>query len=253
MSRALLCLTPSESKRLIAKAVAGLPEVKKALTEGLLIIVRGTTTSFVAEEITGRPVDRDAFVAGYIGPKGMMRTPKGSRGPSLVLSKGEPWDVGVEEALDKFRREDVFIKGANMVDLSGMAGGLLGHPWGGTTGKSIGALAARGSRLVVPVGLEKLIPSVAEVAGLYGNLAFDHVHGDPVGLMPLVGAKVVTEIQALEMMFDVEVRHAGGGGVGGAEGSIVLIVEGTPAEVSRAFELASSIKGEPAFGHPPAD
>ena len=250
MSRALICLTPAESKRLLAKAVAALPEVRRALAEGLVIVVRGTTTCFVAEEILGEPFDRAGFVAGYVGPTGMMRTPKAGRRPSLVLEKGRPVELSVHDALDRFERDDVFIKGANMVDPDRLVGGLMGGDWGGTTGESIGALAARGSHLIVPVGLEKLIPSVAEVAGLFGNRAFDHVHGDPVGLMPIVGARVVTEVEALQILFGVRAWHAGSGGVAGAEGNVALIIEGEADNVARAFDLASSLKGEPAFGRP---
>lgn len=39
--RAIFVLTPSESKRLIAKAVAQLPEVKRALAEGEIVIGHG--------------------------------------------------------------------------------------------------------------------------------------------------------------------------------------------------------------------
>ncbi|KYK36306.1 MAG: hypothetical protein AYK18_11850 [Theionarchaea archaeon DG-70] len=52
----MLCqiiLTPWESRRLIAKAVVQLPEVQNALARGIVCIARGTTTSFIVEEITG--------------------------------------------------------------------------------------------------------------------------------------------------------------------------------------------------------
>ena len=46
-------LTVAESKRLIAKAVAQMPIVKNALANGMVIIIKGTTNRYVAEEITG--------------------------------------------------------------------------------------------------------------------------------------------------------------------------------------------------------
>ena len=55
--RALISLTPAESKRLIAKGVAVLPEVRQALEQGIVIIGRGTTNAFVVEEMTGNKIE----------------------------------------------------------------------------------------------------------------------------------------------------------------------------------------------------
>lgn len=48
-TKALVTLTPAESKRLIAKGVAAMPEVKNALGSGIIIFARGTTNTYVAE------------------------------------------------------------------------------------------------------------------------------------------------------------------------------------------------------------
>lgn len=58
--RALVSLTPAESKRLIAKGVSALPEVRRALEQGIVIIARGTTNAFVVEEMTGDKVEPNA-------------------------------------------------------------------------------------------------------------------------------------------------------------------------------------------------
>ena len=50
-------LTVAESKRLIAKAVAQMPIVKNALANGMVIIIKGTTNAYVAEEITGKKAE----------------------------------------------------------------------------------------------------------------------------------------------------------------------------------------------------
>ena len=47
--RTSFVLTVAQSKRLIAKGVAQLPEVKHALAEGILAIGRGTTNAYVVE------------------------------------------------------------------------------------------------------------------------------------------------------------------------------------------------------------
>ena len=64
---ALVVLTSSESKRLVAKGVAALPEVRQALQEGFVIIGRGTTNAFVAEELTGGKIENKGhYAAGFI-------------------------------------------------------------------------------------------------------------------------------------------------------------------------------------------
>ena len=52
--RGIFALTPAESKRLIAKAVVRLPEVRHAWENGRIIIGNGTTTGFVAAELLGQ-------------------------------------------------------------------------------------------------------------------------------------------------------------------------------------------------------
>ena len=44
-------ITPAAGKRLIAKTLANHPAVRKALKNGTLVIVAGTTNGYVAEEI----------------------------------------------------------------------------------------------------------------------------------------------------------------------------------------------------------
>ncbi len=44
-------LTPQSGKRLIAKTIANHPAIRKALKNGTVVIVAGTTNGYVAEEI----------------------------------------------------------------------------------------------------------------------------------------------------------------------------------------------------------
>ena len=44
-------VTPSAGKRLIAKALANHPAIRKAVKNGTIVIVAGTTNGYVAEEI----------------------------------------------------------------------------------------------------------------------------------------------------------------------------------------------------------
>ena len=89
----ILVLTPAESKRLIAKAVVAMPQVRRALEKGRVIIANGTTTAFVAEEILGCQVSKYRYAAGYIGEGKLATTPRDTRTKAYVLVDGRPVDV----------------------------------------------------------------------------------------------------------------------------------------------------------------
>ena len=87
--RALFSLTPTESKRLIAKAVAVLPEVKRALEQSIIVIGRGTTNAFVAEEVTGDKLEPKCdYAAGIIVDGELAAIPAGTRLKPIVLRQG---------------------------------------------------------------------------------------------------------------------------------------------------------------------
>lgn len=250
--RALLLLTPPESKRLIAKAIASLDEVQNAKERGHILIAHGSTNLYVAEEIIGTDVvsnlfDRDTFLSGLIIRGTLCATFQDEKPNLLVLDHGVPIPPAptMVELLGDFGPNSVFIKGANAVDPTGKAGVLLGHPEGGSMGWAMGIIMARGLQLLVPVGLEKLVPSVDEAVDLLGQERLDYTQGNRVGMMPLSGATVITELDALNLLCSVRTTHVASGGTGGSEGSVAIIAEGYDSQVEKAIGLVESIKGEP--------
>jgi hypothetical protein len=121
---------------------------------------------------------------------------------------------------------------------------------GGTIGTVLAIILARGSHLIVPVGLEKLIPSVAEAAQVTGIVRFKYSTGLPTGLIPIPNALVVTEVQAFQVLTGVKAVPVAAGGVAGSEGTVVLSLEGTAAQIEQALSLVKSIKGEPSLVRP---
>jgi len=247
--RAIIVLDPSESKRLIARAVARLPEVKRALQQGRLIIGQGTTNAFIAEELLGEPVSKWCYAAGVIAGGRLDVTDAGTRLPPIAMKHGRTFEPGWLELLQEFGRGDVFIKGGNALDPEGNVGILLGSDVGGTMGRVYGIVAARGSHLIAPVGLEKLIPDVIEAARHCGISSTDLTDGIPSGMAILSNVRVVTELEAFGILFEVEAWHIASGGVSGSEGAVTIAVEGTAAAVKGAFELAQSIAGEEPVVH----
>lgn len=245
--RALFVLTPSESKRFIAMAVAQLPEVKNAKKEGEIVIGHGSTNVRVAEEILGECPEPDKFLSGLVINGILCLTQSEEKPPMIVVRKGKlvPPELTMEETLKNFDAGSVFIKGANAVDPEGNAGVYVAHPSGGTIGFAYGTLSARGCHLIVPVGLEKLVPSVKRAGQHLGQDTLYYSMGVKIGMIPLMNAEVITEVEAFRILFDLDAIPIGGGGVNGSEGSVALLAEGEKEALDQAIKLIESIKGEP--------
>jgi len=249
--RALVSLTPAECKRLIAKGVAALPEVRHALERGLVIIARGTTDAFVVEELTDDKIEpKSHYAAGFIVDGELSATPDDMLMDVVVLRQGKRVDTPAGDALQEFGEEDVSIKGASAIDAEGNAGVLVSGQDSGTIGGILPTVLARHSYLIVPVGLEKLIPSVEQAAQATGVFHFKYSTGLPVALVPMPKATVVTEVQAFQVLTGVKAVAVGAGGIAGSEGTVVLSLEGKASQIEQALLLVKSIKGEPRVGRP---
>ena len=242
--KALFILTPSESKRLIAKAVVRMDEVVYAKENGYVAIGRGTTNAFVVEELLGIKIDKGRYVAGQNIKSVLCVCPQPERLKPITLYKGEILEGEPKEVIENFTKDDVLIKGANAIDPEGNAGIELAGPGGGTIGSTIGSVVSKGAKLILPVGLEKLIPSVKEAARVSGKTVFDYAMGAPVGIMPLMYGDVVTEIEALGILAGVEARLISSGGFGGSEGSVHLAAWGDRDNLKTAIAFVESVKGE---------
>jgi hypothetical protein len=131
------------------------------------------------------------------------------------------------------------------VDTEGNTGVLFGHDGGGTIARVMGAQKEKGFNVILAVGLEKLIPvSILEAAKATARIAeFDYGMGMVCGLYPVKGGTTVTEIQAVQILSGARAVPIAAGGVGGAEGAIVLAIDGTKEQVTRAIEYAEQSKG----------
>jgi len=248
---AMVTLTPAESKRLIARGVVQLPEVQEALASGIIIIARGTTNTFVAEEIMGEVIEhKQEYSRGIIAGGELKLNLRRGGGHDFVLRNGELWDIPPREAILEFTQNDVFIKGASAIDASGEAAVLAAGAEWGTIGYALPPVTARGANLIVPVGMEKMVPSVAEAVQKCGVFKYKYSTGSACALAPLLNAKVVTEIQVLGVLSGVRVTHVASGGIGGSEGSVVLVLEGGEQNLEAAFSLVKTIKGEPSVPSP---
>lgn len=246
--QAQISLTVSESKRLIAKAIAKMPIVKRALKSGMVIITRGTTNTYVAEEILSRPIERGAFVTGRVYPKkGGKKLNPSTKVSEIILVNGTiVKKLSYSEAVKKLKSGDVVIKGANALDYKNkIAGVYIGSSTGGTTGKFLPYVVARKVYLIIPIGLEKLI--AGNIVELSKKMQSPMESLNKVPSMFLLTGEIVTEIEAIKSLADVSAFQAGAGGIGGAEGGVKLILRGSKDQVDKALNIVEEIYGEPPF------
>ena len=261
--RAQVSLTPTESKKLIAKAVASLEIVQKAFKNGIIALHPSSSTIFIVEELIGRFPDTEVWVCGIIVPKGACLSAEalGSHRPNKtqnilrspatyphtwVIEKGELRSgMPLGEVLGRMGPGDVYIKGVNAIDSNHTVGVLIGNRVeGGTFGLVMSAAKRRGFRLVFPAGLEKLIPipmeKAAEEAAQRNLLTYSM--GMPCALLTCTGM-VVTELTALEILTGTTATPISAGGLGGAEGGITMVIKGNDEQGNKAIKCIESLKG----------
>lgn len=248
-------LTPSMGKRLIAKTITKHPAIIKALRNGTLVIVAGTTNGYVAEEILKTHTNADGFsrkhfFRGITMPPtktvtAQGRLPDESKFPGdVVIVKGE-WQKGktIADVVDSLKEGDVILKGANALDLEHkQAAILIGHPKAGTIGLALPAVVGRRVKLIIPVGLEKRVScdlnTLAQKLNAPGS--------DGYRLLPVNG-EVFTELNALQALTGADVELIAAGGVCGAEGSCWIAVSGNEEQEEFAGQILAALADEPPF------
>jgi hypothetical protein len=255
---AQVVLTPTESKKLIAKAIAKLDVVKQAAAEGLIVLHPSSSTYFIFEEIAGVKPKTNHWVCGVVTPRGMCvemamalggNTPKGTEydpgklGGLWALKNGKVIAENTTGALmEKMTAKDVYIKGVNALDIQGNVGILCGER--GALGIIFSAWKKKRFNLVFPVGLEKLIPgSILEAAKEARQAKYNYGMGLPAGLYPCPKGITMTEVAAISLLSGATAVPIAAGGLGGAEGAITLVIKGTDKQVKKAIKYIEQSKG----------
>ena len=210
--RAQVVLTPAEAKCFISKAIARMDVVKKAASEGKIVIHPSSTTYFLVKELTGDIPRTNHFVLGGVFAQGLC-TEANSTAKHAAAAANEPppkwmadrfpykWIiqdgkltsmVPLGKILEEIGPQDVYVKGCNAVDTKGRAGVLFGHDGGGTIARVMSVQKEKGFSVILAVGLEKLIPyhdpvSVAQIIKVFRCALADPVSQDRIvsGLMQL--------------------------------------------------------------------
>ncbi|MEJ2111884.1 MAG: hypothetical protein P8Z37_18635, partial [Acidobacteriota bacterium] len=140
---AQIVLTPAESKKLIAKAIAGLETVQQAKNAGIIALHPSSSTYFLVEELTGSAPRTNYWVCGVVAPRGMCVEMAMALGAGLtpheetvspgdlqgtwVIEQGrQQGEEKLSSLLYRMTSSDVYIKGVNAMDPEGNVGILFG-------------------------------------------------------------------------------------------------------------------------------
>ena len=99
--QALFTLTPAESKRLIGKAVAALPEIQNAKKKGYLLVGRGSTNAYILEELLGKRIKKEGYTAGQVIKGVLCVLGPEERTKPVTFHKGQVLPVEPGSVLDK--------------------------------------------------------------------------------------------------------------------------------------------------------
>ncbi len=241
--KASAVLAPHAAKRLIARGVAAHPLVTHAMTEGTVVIALGTTNAYVADELLRETIDHGAFAAGVIDRCWNINARIGEA-KELVLQGGKSVDVEADKLLASLGPSDVIIKGGNALDPFGTVGVLMASPTGGTVGRYVASALARGVGIVIPISVGKSIhTSIVDLSLQMGSKRTELSTGLASGIYPLAG-HVVSEIEALDLLYEIEATHVASGGIGKGTGSVSLLMEGEANAVRDAFSFIESLASE---------
>ena len=247
--KATFVLTPAEARRLIAKAVIQMPEFQKAWKDAYVILAGGTTNAFIAQELLNDPSIEPGRCTVGLSCEGLLcvTEPESRKSFPNVFYKGQPVDKKIDEALQDYHADTVILKGANAFDLEGHVGVITSGFNGGTVPNFIGYMTSKGLKWICPVGYDKLVPSVpAASRALGGASRIDISLGADPGMYCLSSADIVTEAEAIRMMFHCEAKVVCAGGIGGNEGAHYWAVDGQEADIRALVDyLEEHIKGEP--------
>ncbi|MHA1977777.1 MAG: hypothetical protein ACW98F_15805 [Candidatus Hodarchaeales archaeon] len=242
-------LTVSEAKYIIAKAIIERADVKNALQKGKVLLKGGTTVSVISEILTGQKLR----IGGRISPRGTMNSLNRQDHPHCVLIENKittDVDKTIEKVTSTLEKEDVIIVSGNALDIDGNVAMMAAAPLGHNPGKAIGGFSSQGSKVIIPIGLEKLIPgTISNAIQNSGRISVDKSMGAAIGLIPLIG-EVVTEKEAISSLATVKTTVIAAGGIDGAEGSTTLIIDGSDDEAEKILGIILSIKGAKTSGLP---
>lgn len=245
-------ITPSAGKRLIAHGILKHPDIRRVLDDEILVIIAGTTNSYIAEELL-KSIGEDTFkLEGFF--RGITVPPTFDHEkieklhenfPGDIIIRDGEWEPGktIFDVIDQLKKGDVILKGANALNIKKRKAAIyIGHPEGGSILASLQAVVGRRDKLIIPVGLEKrVLGDLDKVAAKLNSL-----EAEGPRMLPVIG-EVFTEIEAIKILSGASAELVAAGGVSGAEGGIWLLVSGSKKEIQKAEKIIDLVSMEPPY------
>ena len=138
--RIQVSLNVNEAKKVIAKGIATMPVVARAMSSGRIFLKGGSTVSGVCEELVGEKLR----ISGRISPLGTKTAQVTDGGyHCAVLEKGRfrGLEGAFKSELEIFNNKDVAIIGANAIDKYGNTALMYGVAMGGLPGEIISGIS----------------------------------------------------------------------------------------------------------------
>jgi hypothetical protein len=209
--KAQILLTVDGAKHLIAKALTKYIDFSKRV-----YIAYGTTNNYLLYHLG---IDTDKLYVAGCNVKGKFNVTK-DRNKPVVLQNGKIIDISDFE----ISADDVFVKGANALWYENgkkYAAVAAADDKGGTYGNFYVKAACRGSKIIIPVTHEKLIPFFVET-----SQNVDYSTGSKIAMLRFFSGEVFSEIEAFKVLFNLEAKVILAGGIDDSKGSVAFLVEG---------------------------
>ncbi len=219
---AQVILNVPSQKHLIAKALT-----KKINFKKRVYIAYGSTNEYLLYHL-GIKFDKP-YMAGCFVNNALNVT---KERPQIVILENKKL-INISEF--DISSEDYFIKGANALwyeNSKKHAAVAAADRSGGTYGNFYIKAACRGSKVIIPVSHEKLIPFFSET-----SQNVDIAMGSKISMLRFFYGEIFSEIEAFKLLFNVKSKIIAAGGVFGNEGSVVFELEGEEKNIKEAVDF----------------
>jgi hypothetical protein len=221
--KGLLVLSPSGSKHLIGYSLSQTLDLTKKI-----FISYGSTNHHILYHLNIKT--SSLYANGIISKHSLTSTE--NRDKMIILENSKIIDSA---EIDK---NSILLKGANALSFENRkfkAAVLAADENGGTYGNFYIKAISRGAKVIIPVGLEKMVPTIENVS--QGD--YEKSMGYKCALLEFSKGDIFTEIDALKASFNLNAKVIASGGIYKNQGSVVIEIEGTEKDIDLAFSFAN--------------
>ncbi len=223
--KALISVSLSQAKRLIAKAVAA----KLKNTSRRVYFAHGSTNQLILSELG---INIDNYYNGYIS-HGELKSNK-LKSDIVILNNSD------HDFIQTMDENDIIVKGANAISCENgkyRAAVAVASPEGGTYGNIITKAMCVGAEVIIPVSHNKLVPKL--LSGQYTQSSFDITMGLPISLIEYQYGEIYTEIDAFREIFNIDAEIYLSGDINSMESAMIFVIKGAKNNIEEVYKRFS--------------